>query len=812
MYLRCYEEENLNRVSFPMGGIGAGMLCLDGTGSLSHLSVNGEPEVFNEPLMFGAVCIKDKQRNISKVLEGPVPGWKIMFPWGKDKMESGGGGGRFKSYGLPRFSKALFYSKFPFGHIDLKDDDIPLDVKICGWSPFIPGKEDLSSLPFAGLEYTFKNNSDMELETVFSFHALNFMKENEKNSSFVDYIEDGFILSREKESDSGKFCITTDSQDASVNYAWFRGEWFDGLTQVWNSVQKGEIIASDPVEEVQSPGGSLYVPLTLKSGEEKTVRIRLCWYVSETNAEAGCRDNGLNCSCKADNTDCTETYSPWYSSSFKNILETFDYWKTNYQNLHKETLKFTECFYNTSLPDEIIEAVSANLSILKSPTLLRQTDGRLWCWEGCCDCEGCCHGSCTHVWNYAQAIAHLFPNLERSLRDTEFNENQDEKGHQDFRANLPISLTSHDFYAAADGQLGGIMKIYRDWKISGNKEWLREIWPKVKSSLNYCIETWDPKHKGIIEEPHHNTYDIEFWGPNGMTTSFYLGALKAASLIAEYLKEDASLYLDLFEKGRSYMETELWNGEYFIQKIQWKGLKAGDPTDTLNATVKYSPEAEELLKKEGPKYQYGNGCLSDGILGVWMAYVCGIGGIVDEGKVQKHLKSVYKYNFRKSLKNHANPQRPTYALGNEGGLLLCSWPKGDALSLPFVYSNEVWTGIEYQVAAHLITGGQMREALDIIKTCRKRYDGENRNPYNEFECGHWYARALSSYGLLQCVTGARYDAVTKTLYVEPNIEGDFHSFFSAAGGYGTVGVKNGKPFYEKKYGNIEVQNIKYIKK
>ncbi len=111
--------------------------------------------------------------------------------------------------------------------------------------------------------------------------------------------------------------------------------------------------------------------------------------------------------------------------------------------------------------------------------------------------------------------------------------------------------------------------------------------------------------------------------------------------------------------------------------------------------------------------------------------------------------SVYKYNFRKDLSDHVNPQRAGYAYGKEGGLILCSWPKGGQPALPFVYSNEVWTGIEYQVASHLILEGHVKEGLEIVRTCRQRYDGRIRNPFDEYECGHWYARAMASYGLIQ---------------------------------------------------------------
>jgi hypothetical protein len=295
------------------------------------------------------------------------------------------------------------------------------------------------------------------------------------------------------------------------------------------------------------------------------------------------------------------------------------------------------------------------------------------------------------VWNYAQALPHLFPSLERTLRETEFGPSQNVAGHQTFRSALPIRPLEADFHAAADGQLGGIMKVYRDWRISGDTEWLRRLWPKVRQSLDYCIKTWDPGHKGIVEEPHHNTYDIEFWGPDGMCTSFYLGALKAAAAMGEALGEPVPLYSELLAKGTAFTEQQLFDGEYFIQKIQWTGLKAENPLENKSMVGSYSPEAVEVFKKEGPKYQYGTGCLSDGVLGSWLALVCGVGEVLDQKKVASHLKAVHKHNLKYDLSDYANPQRPAYALGEEAGLLLCSWPKGGELSLPFVYSNEVWT-------------------------------------------------------------------------------------------------------------------------
>ena len=276
-------------------------------------------------------------------------------------------------------------------------------------------------------------------------------------------------------------------------------------------------------------------------------------------------------------------------------------------------------------------------------------------------------------------------------------------------------------------------------------------------------------------------------------------------------KSEAEDLRRLYEKGRKHLESELWNGEYFHQAIQWKGLRAASPLDpesqSLDHDPGYSPEAIELLEQEGPKYQYGDGCLSDGVLGAWLARVCGIGEVIDPEKVRSHLLAVHRYNLVKDLSDHGNPQRSGYAFGREGGLLLCSWPRGGEPSLPFVYSNEVWTGIEYQVASHLIMEGRLDEGLEIVRSCRRRYDGRTRNPFNEIECGHWYARAMSSYSLLQAFSGARYDAVEKKLQLRPAVEGDFRAFLATATGFGSVGVRYGVPFLEVRHGAIEASAI-----
>jgi uncharacterized protein (DUF608 family) len=793
----------LDRTAFPMGGMGAGMICLEGNGGFSHVSLRHHPEVFNEPWIFAGLHVKTKGAGLARILEGPVPAWRILAPGGANGLGD-------KLYGLPRFSTAKFSSRFPFGTVTLSDKEIPVKATITGWSPFIPGDADNSSLPVIGLEYALKNTCGRTLDLVFSFHSANIIRKGKDESLSGVYSSQKGMTgwqapTQEKPWLKGWCSVATDADNAVVDAQWFRGGWFDAKTILWKNIAEGAVV-SKPIDDKgdNREGASIYVPVRLAAGEVRTIRIRLCWYVPQSDLRAGFGKESHAV------TPDHPGYQPWYAKRFSTIEEVSGSWADNYDRLRRETETFTRCFYDSTLPAEVIEAVAANLSILKSPSVLRQADGRLWVWEGCCDSCGCCNGSCTHVLNYAQAVAHLFPAMERTLRQTEFNEDQNEAGHQNFRARLPIETTDHGFHAAADGQLGGIMKIYREWRICGSIAWLQEFWPKVRASLDYCIETWDPRHRGVLEEPHHNTYDIEFWGPDGMCTTFYIGALFAAVEMANAFGDDAAQYADLYKKGRIELEKKLFNGEYFIQQVVWEGLSTADPTAQADRGIgmNYSAEAKELLEKEGPKYQYGNGCLSDGVLGVWMALVCGLGeGLVDSRKVASHVRAVYKHNFKKDLSTYANPQRPSFALGKEAGLLLGTWPRGGALTLPFVYSNEVWTGIEYQVASHLMMIGEVDKGLDIVRAVRARYDGRVRNPFDEYECGHWYTRALASYAMLQALTGIRYDAVDKTLHVAPRLKGEMRSFLSTEGGYGTVSIIKGVVAIDVAAGSIPIEYV-----
>lgn len=797
--MKQYRNEDNNVIAYPLGGIGAGTVCLTGWGSLESISLRHSPNKWFDPILFSTITLLGEE-NVTRVLEAKVP--KVHYytnvPTANRAFQLGTRG---RTYGLPRFMEGMFSARFPFAKLELRDDSMPVEGDVIGWSPFVPGNADDSSYPFAALEYTFRNVSDKALDAVYAFNSMNFVDRGTQPVKLKDGF--AFVSSDEKSKDYWSFSACIDN--GFVDDAWYRSSWwFDELTMQWNQLCRGlkeRHGYSDP-EKGGSPGASVAVKLHLEPGQSETVKLRLCWFVPNSRLRIGQDDDGKS----PEEREALPTYRPWYVNKAASIREMAELWQTRYEQLRSETAAFTEAFWSSTLPDEILDAVSANLCILKSPTVLRQDDGRLWCWEGCNDDEGCCHGSCTHVWNYAQAICHLFPDLERSLRNTEFWECQDETGHQEFRAYLPIRPAKHLFWAAADGQMGGIIKVFRDWRICGDDQWLKKIWPRVRQSMEYCIGEWDPERRGVISRPHHNTYDIEFYGPDSLCMSFYISALKAAQTMAETLGETTD-YGQIYQKAREYFEKDLFNGEYFYQKV---GNYDDEPKKyhslCWTAPEMLPNEVKALTEKQGPPYQYGTGCLSDSVLGIWLGELAGLKDIVDSEKLATALQSIVRYNYRKDFRRHANPQRAGYASADDAGLLLCSWPKGGKPDLPFVYSDEVWSGIEYQVSSHLLMHGHAPEALQLVRSARSRYDGKYRNPFSEYECGEWYGRALASYALIEGYTGVRYDAVTKTLYASKRNSEEYWSFLACEGSYGIVVLKAGALSYRPIRGDLPIEH------
>ncbi|HMN30438.1 MAG TPA: GH116 family glycosyl hydrolase, partial [Caldilineaceae bacterium] len=295
--------------------------------------------------------------------------------------------------------------------------------------------------------------------------------------------------------------------------------------------------------------GLLAAHLRIAPGESRTIRFVISW--SFPNCENYWKPPKTQVIEVADFHGESEvtppkpTWKNYYATIWPDALASAEYALTQWDRLAAETQLYHDALFGSDLPPAALDAVSANISILKSPTVLRLEDGTFYGWEGCHPGEGCCEGSCTHVWNYAQALPFLFPKLERSMRTADYRYNLRPDGGMPFRLQLPIGSGLWQFRACADGQFGGVLKTYRDWKISGDREWLRSLWPAIKQSIDFAWsptneDRWDPEKTGVLWGRQHHTLDMELFGPNSWLTSLYLGALKAGAEMAEHLGDTAA--------------------------------------------------------------------------------------------------------------------------------------------------------------------------------------------------------------------------------------------------------------------------------
>lgn len=764
-----YRGEQLKEIAFPLGGIGTGTISLGGRGNLRDWEIFNRPgKGINFPFTFFALYMESNGKKFSRVLEGQItPPYSAGFGYRREEVP-----------GLPRFRTAVFRGEYPMAEVELSDPDLPVAVTVEAFNPFIPGDAENSGLPVAVLKYRVKNLTGKEIKITLAGSVANpigFDGQGEFNSLFnaafgqnINRVVKGpvsglYFLSKKVQPDSpayGTLALTTTWPDLTYVSHWVRGEWWDDLQIFWDDFSDDGQLKDLDVEEPSPDGrtdvGSLGLKATIPAGGEVVLPIVISWhfpnlfdYFDVVREQRG------------------RLYHPYYTKKFKDAWQVAEYLFQKLNELEQKTRHFREVFFSSSLPPYVLDAVSSQASIIRTPTCLWLDDGRFFAFEGCSDRSGCCPLNCAHVWNYAQSLAFLFPELERSMRETDFLVNVKPDGAMVFRTSLPLGEKLWNFKPAADGQLGRIINLYRDWQISGDLNFLKKLWPQAKKALEYAWVGWDKDRDGLLEDEQHNTYDIEFFGPNSMLSGFYLGALEAGARMAEAVgdKKVAAEYRKILEKGKKNYETLLWNGEFFIQKY------------------------DQALQK---KYQYGEGCLSDQLLGQWLSMVAGLGRFLGEGKIKKTLESIYRYSFRENFYDFANVQR-TYALADEKGLLLCTWPRGGRPPLPFPYSDEVWTGIEYHVASHLIYEGMVREGLSIVKAVRDRYDGRRRNPWNEVECGHHYARAMSSWGLLLALSGFSYSAPEGRLGFSPAInQEDFRTFWSLGSTWGTYEQRLGQ--------------------
>jgi len=768
---RTFTGRNLRMIAFPLGGIGTGTVSLGGRGQLRDWEIFNRPDKGNElSYAFPAIWAKVGEREpVARVLES-----RLQPPY---EMNSSGLGSD-NAPGLPRFAEATFTGAYPFARIAFSDPQLPLEVRLEAFNPLVPLDVEASGWPVAILRYTIRNTNDTPARVGIAWSIENPVGKAGRQAAFRQipgmsglYMDNPFLAASDPLKGTFALCAV-EAPGGSVSYlrGWKRAQWWNGVLTFWDDFSADG--ALDSASPAAIPVGSLAVTQTIPARGEAAVTFLLAWHFPNRTPE--------RCGWTApESVPKTTVVGNAYTERFADAWDASRQATAQLPQLEARTRAFARGMETSTLPPAVLDAATSTLSTLRTNTCFRTPDGEFHGFEGCNDHQGCCHGSCTHVWNYEQATAQVFPTLAHSLRESEFLRNTDTNGLMGFRAYLPDGKQIWQM-AAADGQMGCVIKLYRDWKLSGDMGWLRQLWPNAKRALEFAwIENgWDANRDGVAEGVQHNTYDVEFYGPNPLCGIYYLGALRAGEEMARTLgdTDSAAEYHRLFVSGSRWFDQNLFNGQYYIQKVE------GRPESQIAPGTRIGMGAGNALE---PDYQMGSACLADQLLGQLQAHVAGLGYLLDEAHVRATLKSVYKYNYRPNLSEHVDLQR-TYALNDEGGVLVATYPLGKRPEIPFPYFGEIWTGLDYQFAASLAFEGMTTEALKVVESTRRRFDGERRNPWNEPECGHHYARALASWACFAAWSGFRYSAPERELILMPRTRRQsFRCFWSVPSGWGS---------------------------
>jgi non-lysosomal glucosylceramidase len=757
--------------AFPLGGVGTGTVSVGARGDLRDWEIANRPAKGTRlPFTFFAIrSARPGREAVTKVLEGPLTG--------PHEGDQGYDAGRVA--GLPRLASSRMRGEYPLLRIDFADPEVEVDVTLTAFTPLIPLDADASGVPGAVLRYTVHNPTAEPIDVTVAgslanqvgitgwnvFHFPEYAG-NPRNTWFAEPGLRGIEFASDLDPSDlrhGTVALATTDTETSAKPQWLSGFWQDGAQVFWDDLRSDGRLDAETVFSLDAPPypswftklrvGSLAISHALAPGESRDFTFLLAWHFPN-------RPRAWQGNIGLDNTNAGEVVRNHYATRFASAVEVARHLAVAGPALEEGTRAFHRALFDSSLPAEVVDAVSATLVALRSNTCFRLADGRFAAWEGTFDHSGSCEGTCTHVWNYAQAAAFLFPALERDARRTEFTRETRPDGRMNFRANSVFGNAAWDFHPAVDGQLGAIVRLHREWRFSGDDELLRDCWPGVERALEFAFTEWDGDGDGVLDSKQHNTYDIEFFGPNSLANSMFLAALHAGAALADHLghAETAARWRAAAASARQRVDELLFNGEYYDQRL-----------DDVDAR----------------RYQYGSGCLSDQVFGQLLAHIAGLGYVLPAEHVRSAVAAVHRHNFRRDLSAHHSVQR-TYALGGEAGLVLCSWPRGGRPRIPFVYCDEVWTGVEYQVASHLVYEGLVDEGLELVRAVRARHDGHRRNPWNEAECGNHYARSLAAWGVLVALTGADYHAPTGSLSFTPRLGGALRAPFTTGTGWGVL--------------------------
>lgn len=785
----------------PLGGIGTGTIALGGDGSLRqwqiHNQVNHMACVPHSFFAIWARSARPSNEPVARVLQSaalygtdgpaaPPTSNDHIVPIPHRRLLSR----------LPGIEATEFTGEYPIGKVQYVDSALPLEVSMEAFSPFIPLNSKDSGLPAIFFNLTVTNATEESHVASVAASLQNSVGwdgvapifdtrcqvyggnvNNLVRAGTSTTIAMGSTHLSEDAPGFGSLALSTPASDATfLTQA-------DGLDAFWESFSTtgrlGNVSDTTPSASGRTWNGALAVPFTLEPGETRVIPFVMAWHFPNRHVNYRQGFSGIE-------DDKSKFWlGNQYNNWFRSATDVVGYVEQHRDRLDSETRLARDTFYDSTLPFSLIESVMSQVSVIRSPTCFWDDRGQFYGFEGCNGAStshhtepfgGCCSLNCTHVWNYEMSLSRLFPELERDMRDTEWDIQQHSSGYLPHRVTLPTYLPrpwdrpiGGPLNPALDGLLGGILKTWREYRGSGDRAWLERSWPSIKRALDHVWTDHDPDRSGVILGEQPNTYDISIYGLNTFTGTLYLAALRAVEEMATLLDEPELVETcrTVFTRGQEQLEQRLWNGEYYIQEVDLD---------------------------QYPEQNWGLGCHADHLLGQWWAHYLGLGHLLDPERTRSAAVAIFEHNFRESLRGVVQKERQ-FATEDDAGLLICTWPNGGRPDVPTRYSDEVWTGLEYEVAALLLHQGETERAIRILDATRARYDGTKQNPWNDIECGDHYVRALSSWALLEAASGFNYDAGSACIEFAPVIDHEsYRAPFVARDGWGTLSqeVRDGR--------------------
>ncbi len=759
-------------IALPLGGIGTGTISLGGRGNLRDWEIMNRPaKGFAPPDSFFAVYTEQPggERH-ARALEGPIDEADYI---------TGQKGCGEPNHGLPRFRSCSFAAAYPFGQVDLADPDLPVTALVQGFNPLIPGDVAASSIPAAILRFNVTNTTAAPLRVAVCGTIANVVGYdgalgapagncNEYRERGGTAPVRGILLSSAgvdaAAEQAGTIALATDAAGEVTR----RTAWLDEpapwpLRDFWHDFSAdGRLEPRDAGAGTgtgATPHASLAVSLALPAHATASVSFVIGWHFPNRMAWSpigGFTEPTFTAGGDGPGTGGPRVgnhYATCYRDAWEVVERTFD----QLPRLEADTVAFVQAVCESDLPAAVKEAALFNVSTLRTQVCFRTEDGHFHGFEGGFSNEGCCMGSCNHVWGYEHATASLFLELSQRMREVQFLHATDDHGLMHFRVHLPLPRARDHSFAAADGQMASILKLYRDWQLSGDPAWLARLWPRARACMEFCWIPggWDGDRDGVMEGPQHNTLDYELFGPNPLMAAWYLAALHAAERMARAMDDAAfaDRCRELAGRGRAWVDEHLFNGEYYEQQVRPPPPGAAAPRGLV------MEHAERRLQMPD---QLGAGCQVDQLAGQYAAHVCDLGYVLEPEQVRRTLHSILRYNYRTEFHTHFNHLR-TFALGDEQALIYASYPRGGEPPWSLRRKSEIWNGSEYTAAAGMLYAGQVEAGLQVIEAIRSRYDGRKRNPFSEIECGEHYVRSMAAWSALLALTGFAYSRPSATL-------------------------------------------------